>query len=227
MNIEPNSIYRKPQCAQGDWAVKLLKKKGVDFHDHVLDEFQERDIKDQLDVSTTPQIFLNGKRVGGYDDLARKFGEEPMEETSYIPVIAVFALSFFLAFATSSGIRGFMGFVLCLFATLKLMDLKSFETAFVRYDTITPRFPVYAKIYPFLELIAGLGFISGFASGITGLIALFAGSIGIYSVYQAIYVQKKDLNCVSIGGGSKAPLRAVSMAENIIMAVMGARLLFS
>lgn len=149
------------------------------------------------------------------------------EEASYTPVLAVFSSAVLLAFAANEGLAGFMGFALVILATLKLMDINSFAAAFRQYDVLSPKFPSYAKLYPFIELLAGLGFISGFASVLTGLIALMAGSIGLYSVYQSVYVEKRDLNCACVGGGFKAPLGAVSFSENLIMAAMGAWLLFS
>lgn len=229
INPEPNSIYRTPNCSFADKAIKLLDEHGVKYHDHILSTPEEvEEVKSQYHVKTTPQIFLEGQRVGGYEELATRYGEEmEHEETSYVPVIAVFSVALLLSIAIGNGIMGFMGFSLSLLATLKLMDLESFQSAFKKYDLVTQKWSPYGKVYPFLELFAGLTFLSGFVPALGGLVALFAGSAGMYSIYQAVYVEKRDLNCACIGGGSKAPLGFVSMSENIIMAIMGAWLLFS
>ena len=42
-----------------------------------------------------------------------------------------------------------------------------------------------------------------------------------------LYIDKLALNCACVGGNSKAPLGVVSFAENAIMAIMGAMLIFS
>lgn len=219
---EPNSVYRKSDCAAGDKAIKLLKEKGIDFEDHLLDPKEEEEIKNQFHVRTTPQIFLDGERIGGYSELSEKFDvKSEMEETSYVPVIAVFSVALLLALSTSFGFMGFMGFSLCLLALLKLMDIDSFKESFAKYDLITQNHPPYAKAYPFFELAVGLSFLSGFLINLAAALALLFGIIGTYSVYKAVYIDKKDLNCACIGGGSKAPLGAVSFSENAIMALMG------
>ena len=122
---------------------------------------------------------------------------------------------------------GFMGFSLSLLASLKLMDIKSFAQGFEKYDLITKRIRPYAKIYPFAELAIGLGFLSGVAPLATGIASLAIGVSGGISVFKAVYIDKLDLNCACVGGDSRTPLGIVSFAENAIMAVMGAILIFS
>ena len=89
------------------------------------------------------------------------------------------------------------------------------------------RFKPYGKIYPFAELLIGLGFLSGVAPLATGIGSLIVGVSGAISVFKAVYVDKLALNCACVGGNSKAPLGVVSFAENAIMAVMGGMLTFS
>ncbi|MEX0798280.1 MAG: glutaredoxin [Bacteriovoracaceae bacterium] len=229
MNPEPNSIYRKPNCPYGKKAVRLLDKKNVDFADHLLETKEKvEETKEKFKVKTTPQIFLEGERIGGYESLANKMGEvSEDEEISYIPVVAIFSVALLLSFATAAGVMGFMGYSLSLLAALKLMDLNSFADSFLEYDLIGQKFPAYAKIYPFAELVIGLGFLSLAAPALTGIFALAIGSAGGFSIYKAVYKDKKDLNCACVGGNTNVPLGAVSLSENAIMALMGLWLLFS
>ena len=186
--------------------------------------------KAKHDVETTPQIFFGDERIGGYTDLADKLNVEVAseeDETSYVPVIAVFSTAGLMALATTAGITGFTGFSLSLLASLKLMDIESFAEGFEKYDLITKRIRPYAKIYPFAELAIGLGFLSGVAPLATGITSLLVGVSGGISVFKAVYIDKLDLNCACVGGDSRTPLGIVSFAENAIMAVMGAVLIFS
>ena len=186
--------------------------------------------KAKHNVNTTPQIFAGDERIGGYTDLAEKLDvevESEEEETSYVPVIAVFSSAGLMALATSLGITGFMGYSLFLLATLKLMDIESFAQGFEKYDLITKRIRPYAKIYPFAELAIALGFLSGVAPIATRVASLLIGISGGISVFKAVYIDKLDLNCACVGGGSRTPLGVVSFAENAIMAVMGGVLLFN
>ena len=56
---------------------------------------------------------------------------------------------------------------------------------------------------------------------------MLIGVSGGISVFKAVYIDKLDLNCACVGGDSRTPLGIVSFAENAIMAVMGAVLIFS
>ncbi len=57
-------------------------------------------------MKTTPQIFVGGERVGGYDDLRRFFGLRVTDPkaTSYRPVAALFAMTALMALAVSQAV---------------------------------------------------------------------------------------------------------------------------
>ncbi|WP_036480945.1 glutaredoxin [Myxosarcina sp. GI1] len=235
LNAQKVRLYRmltpEHECPWGVKAVNLLQDKEIEFEDHKLRSREEIDsFKAKHNVKTTPQIFFGEERIGGYTDLADKLDvevESDEEETSYVPVIAVFSTAGLLALATTMGITGFMGYSLSLLASLKLMDIESFAQGFEKYDLITKRIRPYAKVYPFAELAIGLGFLSGVAPLVTGIASLAIGVSGGISVFKAVYIDKLDLNCACVGGGSRTPLGIVSFAENAIMAIMGAVLIFS
>ncbi len=63
-------------CPFGVRALELLQAEGWDIDEHVLRTREEVDaFKAEHGVTTTPQTFIDGKRVGGYDDLRRYFGK--------------------------------------------------------------------------------------------------------------------------------------------------------
>lgn len=230
---EKVKLYRmftsEHECPWGLKAFNLLNEKEINFEDHQLKSKAEIEaFKAKYKVKTTPQIFFGEERIGGYTDLAAKLDVEAEgAEYSYTPVIAVFSSAGLIALATRMGITGFMGFSLSLLATLKLMDVKSFEESFQKYDLITKKIRPYAKVYPFTELVIALGFLSGVAPLATGITSLFVGVSGGISVIKAVYIDKLTLNCACVGGNSKTPLGIVSFIENAIMAVMGGVLLFN
>lgn len=225
------------ECPWGLKAVKLLQERGLTFEDIKLRSREEVDkFKEKYHVATTPQIFIDTERIGGYTDLAEALGERLRQrlsatpeqtDTSYTPVIALFSTAGLMTLALSLKMAGFMGISLSMLASLKLMDLDSFTQSFQKYDLVTKRFKPYGKIYPFLELAIGLGFLSGIAPLLTGIAATTVGVLGSISVFKAVYVDKMALNCACVGGNSKAPLGIVSMTENLMMAIMGALLIFT
>src|SRR5688572_23430415 len=94
------------------WGLKtrhLLKRMGYEVEDHWLTTKAENEaFKAEHGVKTTPQIFIGGRRIGGYEDLRRHFRlqvKDP-DATSYVPVAAVFAAAAALALAVSHAISG-------------------------------------------------------------------------------------------------------------------------
>jgi len=99
--------------------------------------------KAEHDVKTTPQTFIDGNRIGGYDHLRRCFGlcgGDP-SATSYTPVIWVSAVAALMAIAASWATSGifidlrslewFIAFSMSILALLKLQDVESFSSMFL------------------------------------------------------------------------------------------------
>jgi glutaredoxin len=61
-------------CPFGVRAKALLEQNGFDVEDNILSTREEVDaFKQEHDVATTPQIFIEGERIGGSDALERYF----------------------------------------------------------------------------------------------------------------------------------------------------------
>src|SRR3569623_1289720 len=83
-------------CPYGLKSKWQLERHGFAVDDHWLRTRTETDaFKVEHGVETTPQTFIDGRRIGGNDDLRRFFGRHvPAKgETSYKPVIAVFGMA--------------------------------------------------------------------------------------------------------------------------------------
>ena len=63
-------------CPFGVRAKGLLDQAGFEVDEHILGSREEVEaFKDEHGVSTTPQIFVDGERIGGSDDLERYLAE--------------------------------------------------------------------------------------------------------------------------------------------------------
>jgi hypothetical protein len=172
------------------------------------------------------------QQVGGYDELREYFGQEAKHEgdTSYQPVIAIFAVALLMALATSWAAYGslltvraaewFIAIAMCLLGVQKLQDLEGFTTMFLGYDLLARREVRYGYFYPFAETMAGVLMIAGSLIWIAAPLALFIGAVGAVSVFKAVYVDRRDLKCACVGGGSSVPLGFVSLTENLMMVAM-------
>ena len=102
MNQKAAKLYRMVMpdhvCPYGLKSKHLLEREGFTVEDHHIESREETDaFKRKHSVETTPQTFIDSKRVGGYDDLRVYFGKDKPEaersDTSYQPVIALFAMT--------------------------------------------------------------------------------------------------------------------------------------
>jgi glutaredoxin len=220
-------------CPYGLKAVDLLKRSGYEVEDHHLTTREATDaFKAEHEVATTPQIFIGGKRIGGYDDLRRLLGKRVADpkSTSYTPVIVLFAMTALMALGASYAVTGsvltvraaewFIGFSMIILALLKLQNVESFATMFLNYDLLAKRWVPYSYVYPFAEGLAGVLMVARVLTWLSVPIALFIGTIGAVSVFKAVYVDKRELKCACVGGASNVPLGFVSLTENLMMIAM-------
>lgn len=220
-------------CPYGLKAMHLLKAKGYVVEDHWLKTRAETDaFKAEHDVKTTPQAFIDGQRIGGYDDLRRHFGARVRDPKAltYTPVIAVFAVAALIALAasqaafhtplTARAAEWFVAFSMSLLAMLKLRDVETFSTMFLNYDLLARRWVPYGYVYPFAELTAGALMAAGVLTGFAAPLGLFIGGVGAVSVFKAVYIDKRELKCACVGGDTNVPLGFVSLTENLLMVAM-------
>ena len=220
-------------CPYGLKAVHLLKRSGYEVEDHHLETREQTDaFKAQHGVETTPQVFIGGKRVGGYDDLRRFLGKKVADPkaTSYRPVIALFAMTALMAMAASFAVTGspftvraaewFIAFSMVVLALLKLQNVETFSSMFLNYDLLARKWVPYSYVYPFAEGLAGVLMIAGALTWLSVPVALFIGTIGAVSVFKAVYIDRRELKCACVGGSSNVPLGFVSLTENLMMVAM-------
>lgn len=221
-------------CPYGLRSKDLLEREGFQVDDHKLASREETDkFKKEHDVETTPQTFIDGERIGGYDDLREYFdlGEAGQTGTTYTPVIAIFSVALLMAlsiaYAYIAGnyiiqvIELFVAFSMTLLAIQKLKDLYSFTNSFITYDLLAMRNIRYGYIYPFAEAFAGIGMQASLSGYLVGPVSLFIGTVGAISVFKAVYIDKRELKCACVGGDSSVPLGFVSLTENLFMIAAG------
>jgi glutaredoxin len=220
-------------CPYGLKALHLLKSRGYTVEDHHLASREQTDaFKAEHGVQTTPQTFIDGKRIGGFDDLRRFFGMRvrDKDEVTYTPVIALFAMAALMAMAAGWAAYGelisvrvvewFIAIAMCLLALQKLKDVDAFATMFLNYDLLAKRWVPYGTVYPYAEGLAGLLMLAGALMWVSVPVALFIGGVGAASVFKAVYIDKRELKCACVGGDSKVPLGLVSLSENLMMVGM-------
>lgn len=237
------SLYRMamPQhlCPFGLKSKSILKRNGYTIDDNLLTTRDEIDAFKKLHgVATTPITFIGGEQVGGYTELKKYFGYKVLgkDDTTYTPIIAIFASTALMALAVVlnlydglpalTWLKWFFAISMVALAIQKLQDVGGFVNGFLGYDLLARRYVPYGYAYPFAELYAGVGMIALIGTGsaliwLVAPVAIFIGTIGAVSVIKAVYIEKRDLKCACVGGGSNVPLGFISLSENLIMLGMG------
>ncbi len=220
-------------CPYGLKAKDLLKRSGYKVEDRHLTTRDEVDaFKAQHGVQTTPQVFIDGNRVGGYDDTRRFLGKKVPDPkaTTYRPVAVLFAMTALTAMAGSYAVSGdaftlraaewFIAFSMVVLSMLKLQNVEAFATMFLNYDLLAKRWVPYSYIYPYAEGAAGILMVAGALNWVSVPVALFIGTVGAVSVFKAVYIDRRELKCACVGGSSNVPLGFVSLTENLMMIAM-------
>ncbi|WP_202114675.1 glutaredoxin [Vreelandella zhuhanensis] len=221
-------------CPFGLKTVDLLKRKGYQVEDNLLTSRQEiEDFKEKAEVDTTPQVYIGQERVGGYEEVRAYLGLSVPgdKETTYRPVIAIFATSLLIGLAVSwvdSGpllslrmLEYAIAAAMILLGLQKLQDVESFSNMFLNYDLLAQRHVPYSYVYPYAETLAGVLMLAGALIWFAAPLALFVGTVGAVSVFKAVYIDKRELKCACVGGNSNVPLGFVSLTENLVMMGMG------
>lgn len=221
-------------CPFGLKSKSLLERQGYEVGDHQLRSRDEVEaFMREHSVETTPQTFIGGERIGGYEELREHLGKKVVgeDETSYRPVMAIFAVALLMALAISSlvydtvftgrAMEWFVAVAMTLLGLQKLQDVESFSTMFLNYDLLAQRWVPYGYLYPFGETLAGLLMIAGAWIWLAAPLALVIGTVGAVSVFKAVYVDRRELKCACVGGSSNVPLGFISLTENLFMIGMG------
>lgn len=237
------SLYRMAMpghlCPFGLKCKFLLQRKGYTVDDNLLTTRDQVDVfKKAHGVETTPCAYVDGERIGGYTDLKRHFGHRVLsrDDTTYTPVIAIFASTALMALAivlnfhdglpVVTWLEWFFATSMVALAIQKLQDVEGFVNGFLGYDLLARKHVPYGYAYPIAELYAGVGMMALIGTGsalvwFVAPVAIFIGAIGAASVIKAVYIDKRDLKCACVGGGSNVPLGFISLSENLIMLGMG------
>ncbi|WP_269541654.1 glutaredoxin family protein [Cerasicoccus fimbriatus] len=226
--VTPNHL-----CPWGIKAWDLLKRNGYKVNDHHIESMEaNKRYKEEHGVNETPQIYIEGEHIGGYDLLRERLGlgPDPKEGETYQPIIAIFAVALGMGLTTTWAFLGsidlvrvielFIAFSMCALGIQKLKDLQSYTNGFVQYDLLAQRYVPYASVYAYIETLGGILMIAGLLTWIVAPIVFIATAVGAISIIKAVYIEKRNLKCACVGGGSDVPLGFISLTENLMMMAM-------
>lgn len=148
--------------------------------------------------------------------------------TTYKPLLLIFL---FIAATTSivsidNGkidvmlwMQYFMAGFFIVFSFFKFLNLTGFADSYAMYDILAKRVKVYGLVYPFIELILGVAYLTGFEPTITYIATICIMGFSSIGVIQSV-LDKKKIRCACLGAVFNLPMSMVTIIENLIMVLM-------
>jgi copper chaperone CopZ len=115
--------------------------------------------------------------------------------------------------------RYFMAGFFIVFSFFKFLNLTGFAESYAMYDILAKRVKVYGLIYPFIELILGVAYLTGFEPTITYIATICIMGFSSIGVIQSV-LDKKKIRCACLGAVFNLPMSMVTIIENLIMVLM-------
>ena len=113
----------------------------------------------------------------------------------------------------------FMAGFFIVFSFFKFLNLTGFAESYAMYDILAKRVKVYGLVYPFIELILGAAYLTGFEPTITYIATICIMGFSSIGVIQSV-LDKKKIRCACLGAVFNLPMSMVTIIENLIMVLM-------
>ena len=121
-------------------------------------------------------------------------------------------------------LHNFMTGFFLVFSFFKLLDVKAFAESFRMYDLLAAKWPVYGKVYPFIELALGVLCLINFQSQWVYIADIVIMGFGALGVIQSV-IDKRKIRCACLGSVFNLPMSTVTIIENTLMVLIGVILL--
>ena len=115
--------------------------------------------------------------------------------------------------------RYFMAGFFIVFSFFKFLNLTGFAESYAMYDILAKRVKIYGLVYPFIELILGAAYLTGFEPTITYIATICIMGFSSIGVIQSV-LDKKKIRCACLGAVFNLPMSMVTIIENLIMVLM-------
>jgi copper chaperone CopZ len=127
---------------------------------------------------------------------------------------------------SSNAMLDFMGLFYIVFSFFKILDIKGFSMSFRMYDPLAKKAPIYGYIYPFIEVLLGVMFLTRLEVNIALVITVIILGVTTIGVTQTL-LNKRAIKCACLGTKLNLPMTEATFIENALMIIMALILIFS
>ena len=203
--------------------IQYIQKAEVDLEAKTLGVISERTLDPQTLEQHLPEKY-SLELVGA---AASTPPTEFPSETSKLQQLKPLFLIFFYLFAASVGMSlsdwntgafmlDFMGLFYIVFSFFKFLDLRGFAQSFPMYDPLAKALPLYAWVYPFIETLLGVSFLSRTAIDWALWATLVVLGITTLGVLRVL-LNKQQIRCACLGTVLQLPMTEATLIENVLM----------
>jgi cation transport ATPase len=155
--------------------------------------------------------------------------------TSYKPLLIIAAYIFGITisleltagyFEVERWMMNFMAAFFLAFSFFKLLDLKGFAESYSTYDIIAKKWNAWGYVYPFIELILGIGYLFHADTAILNGVTLVVMTVSIVGVVQVV-ANKRKIQCACLGAVFNLPMSTITIIEDALMIVMSGIMLMN
>ena len=120
---------------------------------------------------------------------------------------------------STNAMLDFMGLFYIIFSFFKILDIKGFSISFRMYDPLAKKVPLYGIIYPFIEILLGIMFLTRIEVELAIILTIIVLGITTIGVAQTL-LNKKSISCACLGTTLKLPMTEATFIENALMIIM-------
>ena len=113
----------------------------------------------------------------------------------------------------------FMAGFFIVFSFFKFLNLRAFADSYAMYDIIAKKIPVYGYVYPFIELLLGIAFLTAFNPFLTNVATIIIMGISSIGVIESV-LNKKKIQCACLGTVFNLPMSSITIVEDLLMVSM-------
>ncbi len=110
------------------------------------------------------------------------------------------------------------------FGFFKVINLGGFVKAYALYDLIAKKYSWYGYVYPFLEIGLGIAYLSKWNLPVINFLTLVLMLISAAGVFNELR-KGSHIVCACLGAVFKLPMTYVTLAEDLLMALMALAIL--
>jgi len=120
---------------------------------------------------------------------------------------------------STNAMLDFMGLFYIIFSFFKILDINGFSMSFRMYDPLAKKVPLYGIIYPFIEILLGVMFLTRIEVELAIILTIIVLGITTIGVTQTL-LSKKSISCACLGTTLKLPMTEATFIENALMIIM-------